>query len=438
MLRSIRLAGNTVPHRYSRLSGALIGLLALTACGGGGGGGDEPTAGNDLSINPNLVDISGTISAAQGPVDGVGVTSYKLIAPATDDMQADTTTDAEGGFSLSVPKFADTYLQVEKPGYATANTQFSTFGAEKTGVDLPLVSVAEAEQLIDAAFGGFGLGLADRAWLMINVEDVNGNEVNSVPITTTPEVAAGGALDCDGTFTGGNYTTAYTGCVGRGAMYLAFFDEDSEVTIFAGDGASSRVAPVRLGELTAVTIEWQDGNVPSAPLVVHVQEGGTVRTTPEYFTCIGPATCTARVPLETEVFLAATPAPGFQLDDWDGCHSELDTQCSRIIYDHEPNEINAEFDPASGPVRNVKVTVEVGSGGVVTTTPNILQCAGADTCEALVPVGTILTLNAVPLGGYVFDDWDGCDQEPSGQAGTCLKSIAGDEPNLLRAEFDPE
>jgi hypothetical protein len=64
-------------------------------------------------------------------------------------------------------------------------------------------------------------------------------------------------LNCDGTLTGANITTALPPCNPdrEGPMYLAYFDGDAEITVTVAGSAGDVVAPVRMGEATFFEVE---------------------------------------------------------------------------------------------------------------------------------------------------------------------------------------
>ncbi len=422
--------------------GTLVFGLALTGCGGGGGdsGLDEEQI-SDLT--PPTAATSGTTSSAGGTLSDVGVKSYLVTAPATDGEQSSASSDASGEYSISVLKDTDTYLEFSKTDYVTLNTTFYAIPEDTPGMNISLLALTEFESIINTAFAGLMLSPADKAWIAVNVASDNGVEADGVAITTTPSAAGGGALYCDGTLTGGDFTSAIPACTPgqRGMMYLAYFDTDTKVLVSAGDGAETSVAPVRSGELTTVSIPWTDANVTTAALRVETEAGGTVQISPAFFQCTGPDLCEAQIPVGTEVTLTAIPDQGYQLDDWDGCDREISDasgeKCIRTISEFDANFIHAEFDRVGVPVDTATLSVEVAAGGTVTTVPDVLTCFGPKTCEAQVAVGTIVTLAATPTAGYTFNDWEGCYQEiPVLNGVTCLTIIKSD-PNLIQVEFDP-
>lgn len=82
-------------------------------------------------------------------------------------------------------------------------------------------------------------------------------------------------------------------------------------------------------------------------LSLTVEKGGTVSTSPSVFTCVGPNTCNANIPVGVTVTLTATPDRGWEFDDWDGCDQATEMKsggtCTRTITT-DANRIKAEFD----------------------------------------------------------------------------------------------
>lgn len=67
---------------------------------------------------------------------------------------------------------------------------------------------------------------------MINVQDASGDDVAGVTIAPDPSPSGGGALNCDGTFSGSNITADPTWVPDRTTpMYLAYYDADAEIEI---------------------------------------------------------------------------------------------------------------------------------------------------------------------------------------------------------------
>ena len=232
------------------LTSALIGLLSVAGCGGSGGG-------DDVVILPedNTVELSGIYSADGTPLEGALVTPYAIGEPDA-PMFTPKATDATGAYTIDV--FADTPVSFEfsKLHFATLRTQYESFKENSTGLDFETLSVVDAKVIIDTAFGGMMLDLADMAWLAINVTDSTGVAVDGATITPNLAPAGGGALLCDGTFSGTSITIAPPCVPDRsGPMYLAYFYADVEISIAVSGSPTTISAPLRVGELTFIDVE---------------------------------------------------------------------------------------------------------------------------------------------------------------------------------------
>lgn len=231
----------------------IIALLAVVGFGIVGiiGSGESF---RDISIGSDEVTVVGTLTGSGGLLDGVTVRSFVLTSPATDSQESVATSNTSGVYSIDVPENADIYFELSNAGFATLNTQFNLFADDTSGIDADLLSTGEANDVLDTAFMGMMFTLPDRAWLIVDVENSAGDEVDGATITTAPAAVGGGALNCDGTLTGGDITTAIPVCdpARTGPMYVAYFDADVEVTITVGTQAL--VAPVRVGEFSDIRV----------------------------------------------------------------------------------------------------------------------------------------------------------------------------------------
>ena len=223
---------------------ALVGIVFFPGCSE-----DEIV----IPPGPSTVELSGILSHDGTPVDGALVTAYRADPPNTPVTVTDT--DAAGSYTATILLGISTHLSFDKLGFAVLNTQYKTFTQNATGLDFETVLAADAETVIDIAFNGMDLDLADKAWLAIDVQDPSGDDVAGVTITPDSLPAGGGALNCDATLSGGN-TTADPACVSdrTGPMYLAYYDADAEIIITIS-GSSPISAPVRMGEITFIVVE---------------------------------------------------------------------------------------------------------------------------------------------------------------------------------------
>ena len=310
---------------------------------------------------PPTATISGSVTSTAGPVDAAALTSIVVSTPATDAAGSTANSDATGAYALSVPDGLTNYVEIAKAGLATFNSAFFSAPIDIAGVIIPMITELEANTVIGGAFGGMMFSLPDAAWLAIDVRDPIGNELDAVTITSTPAQNGGGALACNGTYTGTNTTTASPPCSPprTGPMYFAYFDASKEVAVTASNTSAVIYAPVRVGEITVLelsgtTLPPSGGGGPSAmgTLSVSVEQGGSVTSSPSVITCSGAGTngsrlCTAQVPLGTIVTLRALPDPGNVFDDWDNCINRTETPAGGtcILTIMPSQHIRAEFDP---------------------------------------------------------------------------------------------
>lgn len=229
---------------YCLIMAVLVGIVIFSGCSE-----DEIV----IQPGPSTVELSGILSHDGTPVDGALVTAYRADPPNTPVTVTDT--DAAGSYTATIILGVSTHFTFDKLGYAVLNTQYRAFSENTSGLDFEVVLAADAETVIDIAFDGMGLDLADKAWLAIDVQDASGDDVAGVTITPDSSPNGGGTLNCDGTLSGGN-TTADPACVSdrTGPMYLAYYDADTEITI-AISGSSAISAPVRLGAVTFIVVE---------------------------------------------------------------------------------------------------------------------------------------------------------------------------------------
>jgi hypothetical protein len=342
-----------------QLRGATIFVVACFALATIiGSGGDDNSAGDPTFGANNTVDLSGTLDASGTGFSGVAIKAFLVTAPTMDSEQASATSNTSGQYSITVLRNTDTYLELSSAGYATQNSRFGSFDQDAGGLDFGMIPENDAEAVIDAAFGGMALNLADKAWLAVNVEDANGNEVDGVSVTTVPARAGGGALKCDGSLTGSDITAAAPACNPErgGPMYLAYYDANTEVAISATGSSDAPIAPVRVGEITFVSIQMSSPTPgPGATtrlFQIVAEEGGSVTTNPDVLFCIGPNTCEVEVAVGTQITLTATPDTGSHFDDWDRCNVEVKSDrtggiCEQTISIYSSNSVRAEFDPGA-------------------------------------------------------------------------------------------
>jgi hypothetical protein len=286
------------------------------------------------------------------------VRSFEVTGLASDNEFSNATSDGNGAYSVSVPDGSINYLEFSKAGFAKLNSPFFTITQDMPGIDIGMISQADANSVIGTAFGGMMFNLMDKAWLAIDVRDATGADIGGVFLTADPAPSGGGALFCNGLSTGANVSTGTPPCdpTRNGPMYLAYYDGDNTVTVTASGTSDTIVAPVRFGEVTyfefspmAPPPTGGGGGVSTGTLSVEVEVGGSVTTNPAVLQCASGNTCDVQVPLGTTLTLIGTPEPGNVLDGWDGCDQETVNPtggtCTKTITELQ-TFIRAEFDPA--------------------------------------------------------------------------------------------
>jgi Tol biopolymer transport system component len=154
---------------------------------------------------------------------------------------------------------------------------------------------------------------------------------------------------------------------------------------------------------------------------VSVSEGGRVVSDPAGIDC--PGVCAADFPIGTGITLTAVPESQSQFDSWDGICSGQQNLCTFDLI--SPEVLNARFTLEG------TISVDVSEGGRVVSDPAGIDCPGV--CAADFPIGTGITLTAVPESQSQFDSWDGIC---SGQQNLCTFDLTS--PEVLNARFTLE
>jgi hypothetical protein len=231
-----------------------LGLLFLIA--GCSSSDDAPPPVVDDGDTQEFVTVSGIITdindAAEPDVvvEGVG-----------DPSNPTDTTDSNGAFSLQVLKNSTVFMHATKDTFATINTQKGVLTIDVLDLNIGIPTVTEAQGVIDLAFGEATTPLQNKAWLVVDIEDENGDQVSGKTIISSPAPAAFVYTECDGT-NGGSTTTV--ACDDRdGPMYIAYFDDpgDASVTV----DSETQIAPMRSGEITFLEFEVATVTPPPTP-----------------------------------------------------------------------------------------------------------------------------------------------------------------------------
>jgi len=203
-----------------------------------------------------FVAISGKISSTANPEPaGEPGVIIKGIYSDNDPLNPDVNSGADGTFRLIVLRNTAVSLQASKGNFATLNSAKELLNIDVAGFDIFMPTTAEAEGIIFEAFGA-GPTLAGQAWLVVDVVDGNtGDDVDGVAISTTITPIDLVYTDCAGVGTASTVTVVdVIPCTRDGAMYLAYFDQDStEITVSVG--ATQQLAPIRRGEVTFLEFE---------------------------------------------------------------------------------------------------------------------------------------------------------------------------------------
>lgn len=107
--------------------------------------------------------------------------------------------------------------------------------------------------MIDTAFSPATTLLVNKAWLVVDIEDTNGDGVIGQTITSTISTADEVYTECDGTDIGATATTGPCPSGRQSPMYIAYFDAAGEANITVG--SETQIAPIRMGEITYLEFE---------------------------------------------------------------------------------------------------------------------------------------------------------------------------------------
>lgn len=130
--------------------------------------------------------------------------------------------------------------------------------------------------------------------------------------------------------------------------------------------------------------------------------------------------CTETFDIGTTVRLRAVERTGVRFLEWTGACSG-GSECVVELNDDET--VIAIFE------RGVALDVATVGEGMVWTQDRTIDCG--DTCRAIVPIGTPITLEATAMDGWAFDTWEG---ECSGDD-VCRLSM--DDDRMVTAHFVP-
>jgi len=235
--------------RNIALASTLCAAVILSGCGGGSDGdGDTPTV-----VAEEFISISGKITNLDDTGEP-GVAIEAVYSSPGDLLNPGTTTDTNGDFSLSgVLKGEAVFLRATKDNFATINSAMVPFNVNITGLYIGMPTGDQAQSVIDIAFGDDKTLLENVAWLVVDVEDDNGDSVSGHTVTSTITPADEVYTECDGTDSTASVTTGACSGERSGPMYIAYFDAAGEA--FISVGIETQTAPIRMGEITYLEFE---------------------------------------------------------------------------------------------------------------------------------------------------------------------------------------
>ena len=224
-----------IKNKVITVFACVLGLaFALSGCS---------SSDSSTPVTTTTVTVSGAVTSENIPEEGVSV---KGIYSATESTSP-VTTSATGTYTLTVDANRAVSIQFSKSGLVTLNSGKEALTANVTGAEVDIPTTAQAQALIDAAFGN--IPLASVAWLAVSVEDANSDEVAGVTISSNADAQV--YTDCNGNDIGATATIA---CPNDSRpMYLAYYNAPVEDSVSAV--ADTQIAPVRTGEVTFLDFE---------------------------------------------------------------------------------------------------------------------------------------------------------------------------------------
>ena len=226
------------------LASALGSALILPGCGGD----DAATT----FVAQEFVSISGKISNLNDTGEPDIFVEGVYSSPG-DPLNPTTATDSSGDFSLQVLKNDAVFLRATKDSFATINSAKTPLNVNVSGLDIGMPTGAEAQSVIDTAFGADTTLLENVAWLVVDIEDENGEAVVGKTIISTVSPTDEVYTECDGADSGATATTGPCPGGRPSPMDIAYFDAAVEVNITVG--SETQVAPIRMGEITYLEFE---------------------------------------------------------------------------------------------------------------------------------------------------------------------------------------
>lgn len=157
-------------------------------------------------------------------------------------------------------------------------------------------------------------------------------------------------------------------------------------------------------------------------------DAGTVASSPSGILC--GTDCDENYDINTKVTLLATPNTGYKFLSWSGdCTDVTNASCSLTMDKNKSATVTFEETKDTTLVNLSVAKVGTGDGGVVVANTTI-QC-GSQCSDSTIPLGTTVTLTAVPDSSSNFMGWTGGSCSGTG---TCAFSLLSD--TTITAHFD--
>jgi hypothetical protein len=347
----------------------LLLVLALAqACGGGGGGGTGPTGRTDITISlrgPGLAELPQNCTGIL-TVTGAGLVPVTVTIPPSGQVSL-ALTAGRRTFSVTL-----TCAKTTGPQTFTGQQEADVVIGQPLSLSIP-ITVNEPP----------------RASASCSPSSVPAGTSSSCRCTVT-DPDPGDRLTVSWNATGGSVSPA----TGTSTSFVSTESGSFGVSCAVSDGR------VTTSATTDVTVTPVSGPAPVNPtLTITVSGSGTVTSVPAGISC--PTACAASAPAGTVVTLTAAPAAGSVFDGWSGAGCSGTGPC--VVTLQAPAAVAATFSPA--PPGRVSLTVTVAGSGTVISTPAGISCPTA--CAAPFPIGTVVSLAAMPAAGAAFTGWSG-------------------------------
>lgn len=204
------------------------------------------------TTTPATVSVSGTVTTETTTLEPDVTVTGKY---SDTDVTAPAITNASGVYTLpTISTSKAVWLQFAKTGLATLNSEKSVLTTNITDADVDMPTAVQAQLLIDVLFGANTTLLGNVAWLVADVEDANGNNLDGASISSTPAPDFEVYVDCGDINLGATATVAPCNPE-QSVMYIAYYSSGLPVDASVSAVGDTLTAPLRQGEITFVDFE---------------------------------------------------------------------------------------------------------------------------------------------------------------------------------------